>query len=72
MAGRGEDLVADSDQAGAVTGAAGLALPDDVDETEALTEDAEQRTADDHTSENPPVHPIRLRDDSDNVVIPPA
>ena len=72
VAGRSEDLVADSDQAGAVTGAARLALPDDVDETEALPEDAEERTADNHTPEYPPVHPLRLRDDSDNEVIPPA
>ena len=72
MAGRGEDLVADSDQASAVTGAAGLALSDEVDETEALPENAEQRTADDHTPEYPPVHPLRLRDDSDNEVIPSA
>ena len=70
VAGRGEDLVADSDQASAVTRAARLALPDDVDETKALPEDAEQRTADDHTPENPPVHPIRLRDDADNTVTP--
>ena len=72
MAGRGEDLVADSNQASAVTGAPGLALPDDVDETEALSEDTEQHTADDHTPEYPPVHPLRLRDDSANEVIPSA
>lgn len=56
VAGGGEYLVADSHQSRPVSRAPRLALADDVDETEALAEDAEQSKANEHTPENPPVH----------------